>query len=94
MTVLPMTTRIPHSGDKTPHTGRPTLNLSRHDGARRNLRTILGLGETQHDSPGADVLQRYPTLPDAVFQHVVHNAVEREELLDALHQNGSPTFID
>jgi hypothetical protein len=90
VSVLPMTTRLPRNGEETPR----SLNLPRHDGARRNLRSILGLDESQHESPGADVLRRHPTLPEDVYRQIVRNAVEREESAETLHQNGSPTFTN
>ena len=47
---------------------------------------------TTQDSPGGDVLQRHPTLPESVFDWVVHNAVSREQTLRAHYNNPDPRF--
>jgi hypothetical protein len=82
MSVIPMSTRLPRSG-QSPHTDR--LQLPHHHGARRSLRSLLGLPEVHHDydSPGRDVERKYPTIPDDIFRSVVQDAVVRETLFDA-----------
>ena len=79
MSVIPMPTRSSRSGRDLPEASPVDVHsLPHHSGAKRGLRGLLGLLDVQHDSPGADVVRRYPTLPDDVYYKVVHDVEERE----------------
>ena len=50
--------------------------------------------DTHPDSPGGDVVRRYPTLPDNVYHRAIRVAAARGKFANDLVHNGRPSLTD